>query len=108
MKLLYCLKCGDMRALDPKCAPVSCRCGTCHARWTDPRRGLAIYSEDEYGYCRMLGIHNGVLGQRPMYQAWRDADGYLFQREESMIINTRPGYSSDTRLTGREEVYASG
>lgn len=112
MKAVYCTACGDIRGLGPAHTPVSCRCGRSHGRWVDPQRGIAIFCETtpegEYstaGHCRLLGIHNDALAAHPRYHSWQIADGYLFQKYETMILNIPPGGSSDTRLTGVEEVF---
>lgn len=114
MKALYCVACGDIRALDPSCGPVSCRCGRSHGRWVNPYFGIAVFCEtspeggeaDSPGSCRFLGMHNEVLGDKPNYQAWENADGYLFKVKQSVIVNCRPGNSTDTRMTDHREVFS--
>lgn len=109
MKALYCLNCGDMRGLLVDAmrhpVPVSCDCGLCHARWTDPFRGVAIYAEDRPDTVRVLGIHNEVLAREPNYLAWKDSPTYMFFHKQSMIVCVRPGETSDTRYTGKGEIY---
>lgn len=114
MKAVYCLSCGDFKALQTE--PVSCKCRRCHGRWTDPELGLAIFCEtdpegnepsDLPGRLRMLGIHNAALGVVPDYLAWEQADGYIFKQRKSMIINIKPGYSKDTRWTNKAEVFST-
>lgn len=95
MKALACGSCGDIQALQVWWR--SCRCGNTSARWADPDRGTAVFSETRTdgtpvrkAACYGLGLNNHLLGpalrgELAMHQDFRaaharatDAPGYVF------------------------------
>jgi hypothetical protein len=59
MKVLYCCKCGDIRAFNETF--TSCRCGNTEARWVDPRLGTVHVRAREKAYARIIGLNNSML-----------------------------------------------
>jgi hypothetical protein len=117
LKLLICTACSDIRALDPKCAWTTCRCGACSAKWVDPSAGTVVVRADDRRLPRILGLNNAFLipacrgmewaeiqdcGGRDA--AWRkrhkestNAPGYLFDesRRECWACVIQVGESND-------------
>ncbi len=118
MKALLCSQCFDIRALDPKCGTVSCRCQCVTARWLDPLQGtVRVYAQDR-SHAFILGLHNGFLHKAVegfshaeqviaggQWEAWHKlhedmthAPGYLFDqsRRGCWAVLIRLGESTDT------------
>lgn len=98
MKVLWCLLCNDIRAMDPGGAPTSCRCGNLTARWENPVRGTVRATAKDRESVRFIGMHNGFLRFAATAPAWgdignakwraehericaEDADGYIFSQQ---------------------------
>jgi hypothetical protein len=78
VKALVCVKCLDIRALDPKGAWTACRCGNCEARWLDPDKGTVRVKALDQLAVRILGLNNHYLinGARgPTHMAMVEAGG---------------------------------
>jgi hypothetical protein len=124
VKLLYCGRCGDIRAPDPHGEVTSCHCGNVGARWEDLRRGILKVRAEDRSLARVIGIHNELLQvswergvEAWSTEAWRklhrdvtaEAHGYLFHKDKRAcwVVVIAPGESPDTSFepwpTGVEE-----
>lgn len=86
MKVLYCGKCGDIRAFE--CHPVPCSCGNMRVRWLDPSAGTFRVKAHVKHLAFIIGLHNGMLRAATngvhTHEQWRDL--------QEKIVNNSPGY----------------
>lgn len=112
MKALVCGDCHDIRALDPSCEWVECRCGAVRARWIDPVIGTAEFT-GRYPCAFLLGLNNQMFGPatrgattvfeeaRAFHDQATDAPGYIFDKSKAACwaVILRPGQTNDVTWT---------
>jgi len=90
MKLLFCTKCFDIRALEPEGEWTRCRCGNLEARWVDPNRGTVSVRATNRAFARIIGMNNQMLlgaeeslndeDWKLLHEIATDAKGYIFDK----------------------------
>jgi len=93
MKVMFCLECGDIRAMDRAGGWSSCLCGNITARWRNPRQGTVdVKRSSNPKTTRFIGLDNKFLFSDLTIKGggtnenWRDlhksvtslAHGYVF------------------------------
>jgi hypothetical protein len=125
MKVLFCAKCGDIRAFEPWYTP--CKCGNTEVRWVDPHAGTVMVRARKRDYAKLIGLNNRMLGAmislverdgfdyssdkwRELHDAATNAPGYLFDKAHrncwAVIIGI--GSSNDVKWDPKQEDYDKG
>jgi hypothetical protein len=89
MKLLFCIRCGDIRAFDAG-EWTLCKCGRMAAKWRDANAGTVHVIADDKSNVRFIGMNNSFLynaikgglheDHRNYHEKATQAPGYLFDK----------------------------
>lgn len=119
MKVLFCKKCGDIRAFS-NIEFTYCKCNNVGAKWDNPVTGTVLVRAKEREYVRIIGLNNSFLmADKPdtlvtgRDEWWRDrhnlatvAPGYLFDRHfrNCWACIIKVGESNDVKWDDNEIV----
>jgi hypothetical protein len=125
MKVLFCIRCQDIRAFSTEYTP--CKCGNMEARWIDPNTGTVMIRARNRDHAKLIGLNNRMLhamvylaldgGFDFSSERWRElhddataAPGYLFDKSRrncwAVIIGI--GSSNDVKWDPDQEKYSAG
>lgn len=109
MKLVFCLKCCDIRSPNKDESYTVCNCGNVIFRWSDPERGILKLKARDRNLVRVIGLNNQMLladinvkfnddGWKEIHQkSCEESTGYLFHKDKRncWAVVIRVGQSSD-------------
>lgn len=100
MKAIFCGACFDIRALDPDCAWVECRCGNMKAKWLDPHSGTVTVKAKNRSMARMIGLNNMFLQAAFRFRYDQPATTSADWKTAHQLATIAPGYIFDEAVRG--------